>query len=208
MLDLSSKNIELFCVADTNIEESIKAINYCLKNTKFKSVKLLTSKRNFKNLDSQVEVIKIKPISTIQEYSKFMIFDAINYIDAKYILTIQYDGIIVNPKKWTNDFLKYDYIGGPWQNQVVGNSGFCLRSKRFLKIVIDNSRILKKGYFPDDVILSRLDTKKALMRFGIKYAPYELACRFSSLYGTKVKEIVSFGIHNKVLSKKILSDKY
>lgn len=68
-----------------------------------------------------------------------------DYVDTDYCLIIHDDGFIVNPHLWTDDFLKYDYIGAPWylginrgltwlqdRHNLVGNGGFCIRSKKLM----------------------------------------------------------------------------
>jgi hypothetical protein len=51
-------------------------------------------------------------------------------IDTEILLKFEVDSIILNPNKdLINDFLKYDYVGAPWRNGMVGNGGLCLRRK-------------------------------------------------------------------------------
>jgi len=59
------------------------------------------------------------------------------YVDTKYIIFQQWDAMVHDGTKWTDDFLLHDYIGAvwPWRapGQNVGNGGFSLRSKRLLE---------------------------------------------------------------------------
>jgi hypothetical protein len=51
-------------------------------------------------------------------------------IDTEIILIFQTDTIILKENRLQiNDFLKYDYVGAPWINGVVGNGGLSLRRK-------------------------------------------------------------------------------
>ena len=51
-------------------------------------------------------------------------------IDTELMLFFQTDTIILNENKdIINEFLKYDYVGAPWINGVVGNGGLSLRRK-------------------------------------------------------------------------------
>ena len=43
-------------------------------------------------------------------------------------MVFQTDTLILN-KSLLNNFLKYDYVGAPWLNKLVGNGGLSLRSK-------------------------------------------------------------------------------
>lgn len=49
-------------------------------------------------------------------------------IETEICLIFQVDSIILN-KEIINNFLKYDYVGAPWINGIVGNGGLSLRSK-------------------------------------------------------------------------------
>jgi hypothetical protein len=137
-------NVTIISVTGVRGKQTLRAIEYSTEKIKFKYKKLLTPE-NLKSSD--VEIIKINPIS-LEEYSKFIVYDLYKYIDTDYALIIQEDGFIINPDCWTDDFLNYDYIGAPWilplddfsyrdafGNIVrVGNGGFSLRSKKLLSI--------------------------------------------------------------------------
>jgi hypothetical protein len=49
-------------------------------------------------------------------------------INTELFLIFQTDTIILN-KELINTFLKYDYVGAPWRNGMVGNGGLSLRCK-------------------------------------------------------------------------------
>lgn len=75
-----------------------------------------------------------------------MIKELNKYIETSYVLIIQYDGFILNPDAWTDEFLEYDYIGAPWwytDDCNVGNGGFSLRSKKLLEILANDDSILE-----------------------------------------------------------------
>ncbi len=46
-----------------------------------------------------------------------------SYVATPFALVIQYDGFILNPDAWRDEFLDYDYIGAPWN--------FCSKMMRF-----------------------------------------------------------------------------
>lgn len=58
-------------------------------------------------------------------------------LKTSHVLIIDWDAWIIHPEMWTNEFLAYDFIGArwPWQpeGRNVGNTGFCLYSKRLLE---------------------------------------------------------------------------
>ena len=75
-------------------------------------------------------------VQTAKEYNAWMVYGLNEVIDTEYTLVVQGDGFILNEDKWHPTFLDYDYIGSLWGkdvNERVGNGGFSLRSKKFLK---------------------------------------------------------------------------
>jgi len=46
-------------------------------------------------------------------YSDMCVHHFANLCNAPYMLVCQWDGFILNPEKWSDDFLKYDYVGAP-----------------------------------------------------------------------------------------------
>lgn len=204
MLDLSSKDITIILISDVKIDESVKAFNHCLNRAIFTKAKFLTSNTSstLKRLKKPTEIIKISPIKSIKEYSSFMITRLNEFIDTKYALIVQYDGIVVSPNSWTDTFLEYDYIGAPWGDKVVGNGGFCLRSKKLLSTISENINMFNGHYHPEDVMLCRTESKKYFENLGIKYAPYDIAIKFS--YESHGRYTNQFGMHNREKTRRIL----
>ena len=60
-----------------------------------------------------------------------------DYIQTETFLVFKTDSIILKENKHILDyFLKYDYVGAPWRDEVVGNGGLSLRRKsKMLKII-------------------------------------------------------------------------
>ena len=115
-----------------------------------------------------------------------------------------------------NEFLEYDYIGGPWPNKIqvnpnlllnleknpVGNGGFSLRSRKLAettgKINFDSLNFPMKA---EDVVICHY-LYKQMVDSGIRFAPPKLAAQFSMeniehLYGQDVNNV--FGFHGKHL---------
>lgn len=190
ILDLS--NITLVVIDCVEPNRAIDAINICKNYANFKEVKFFT---HF-NLEYN-EIINIPKLNKIEEYSNFVLKYLNNFIYTDYVLIAQWDGFILNPEAWTNGFLDFDYIGAPWvmRGRVVGNGGFSLRSKKLLS---DVSNILTKYDFkvtmPEDFIISGYLKETLIKNFNIKFAPIELADKFS------VEDIGKwtgqFGFHN------------
>lgn len=120
---------------------------------------------------------------TYDTYSRFMVKELVNYTQGDYLLTVQWDSCIIDASKWTQDFLKYDYIGAPWQNAFmnrVGNGGLSLRHYKFLE---ESSKL---DYIKtDNPIANNEDIVSCVINYdkmiaaGIKFAPLMLARQFS-----------------------------
>jgi hypothetical protein len=149
-----------------------------------------------------IQVITLlSPIKSIHEYSKFMIKDLYKYINTDFVLCTQWDAFVLNADAWTDKFLEYDYVGAPWwypSGGNIGNGGFSLRSKRFLEVC---SKLPIKNYHPEDLMICRV-YKHLLEKEGIKFAPEELAAKFSfegnQKYGHKWNG--QFGFHDLEMS--------
>jgi len=135
-------------------------------------------------------------------FNKFCICEMHNSFDTDFALIVQFDGRILNPSAWTDEFFNYDYIGAPWGDKVVGNGGFCLRSRKLCEFV---SRELGQKWkdrysryvnvSPDgheDVFYCRHE-RRFLESKGFKFAPFEVARKFSVEHGVYSGQL---GAHN------------
>ncbi len=184
------------CVDYTRAKLSLE---HCKSYFRFGATKLLT---HF-DVINDPEVEKIPKISTIAEYSRFMVKDLANYIDTDFVLVAQWDGFIWQADKWTDEFLKYDYIGAAWPDEVmfpgvpkkfnVGNGGFSIRSRRLQEFLRDNFDNLTMHH-AEDVVICQLN-RAYLEASGFTFAPKELADKFSWECGPKMD---AFGVHARI----------
>jgi len=126
--------------------------------------------------------------------------------DTTHILYCTWDGFITNPHLWKDDWLEYDMIGAPWPHRFVeefgfknrvGNSGFCLQSRKLLGLAYAYKDHYTQNY-PSDAFLCH-HMYDIFIQNGIKYAPLHIASKFSweldieeSLNGSLK---TSFGFH-------------
>ena len=175
-----------------------------LQNIEFGAAKLLcTSAPNQKYPD--IEYVSIEPLKSVDMYNRIVFQDLHKYFETSHCLIVQADSFVVNSDLWKDEFLKYDYIGGPWPNKIevkpdlilnleknpVGNGGFSLRSR---KLVETTSKInFQSLNFPmkaEDVVICHY-LYQEMIDNGIRFAPPELAAQFSmdnieNLYGQNV----------------------
>lgn len=181
-------------IADTrNYGQALSAIHKSLKHIKPAAVKFFT------NADLPVmpgiEVIRIDTMYSKKDYSYWMMRELGKYqFDTSHLLVIQHDGYVLDGEQWTDEFLKYSYIGAPWMESDgynVGNGGFSLRSVRLHEILATDSLI--KGLQPEDSAICRIYRDYLELNYDIKFAPDQLAERFAfELCEPKDK---TFGFH-------------
>lgn len=154
----------------------------------------------------------IDTIKSFNDYQRFCIQDLASCFDTDFVLIVQLDGKILTPSAWDDCFFDYDYIGAPWQEYPflkkrldrmnkdisnldyrVGNGGFSLRSRKLCEAVKKHSDIWVSEN--EDTFIS-LTLRDRLEREGMKFAPYEVAKRFSVERDAYAEQ---FGAHKWIL---------
>jgi len=187
MLEL--RNVSLVCIESQNPKLARFAIDQCLKHANFGECIFLSSK-NFE-LPDYITQVKIPDISSTRDYSQFMICEVHKYFNLSHALIVQWDGFVLSPEGWSDEYLKFDYIGAPWLRRgLVGNGGFSLRSKKLCGILANLSIVESH---PEDLIICSVLRKKLEMQYGIKFAPIDTAKHFS--FESGVPDYKTFGFH-------------
>lgn len=184
-------NVSLLIADTVNANRAINAIIFCCRGIQFAERILFTDSE----INSPtIKLVKINKINSIVDYSMLVFKEMANHVKTEHALIIQHDGLIINPDKWTEEFLKFDYIGAPWGHRsgLVGNGGFSLRSLRLMKE-------LQRPYYdeihPEDDRICRLYGTE-LIEKGFKFAPRLLAEKFSwEPNGYRPTEQRPFGMH-------------
>src|SRR3990167_1942792 len=202
---MDSKKITLVSVACTKVPDTIKAIRECQKYFNFAESILITHE-DIK--EKGIKVIKVEKLD-YKGYNEFVAMELWRYIDTDYCLLVQNDGYIINPERWTDEFLEYDFVGAPWPPQThytaqgeeirVGNGGFSLRSKKLLKASTElGLEFTDKGtgFWHEDGFLCN-HYRKELEDYGIKFAPVHIAAQFSTEL-TVPETVKSFGGHRYI----------
>ena len=213
---INLQNITLVTISSVEIELTLLSLVISNLNANFNRVLFFTSEeidQSYLELFPQLEIIKIHPIKNLVEYSRFIIKELNSFIETEFCLVTQGDGFIINPQLWSEEFLNYDYIGAPWRNQShlvnsqgqtvdildlnknrVGNGGFSLRSKKLLevcsKLDFDHT---KTSSLSEDLIICQY-FYEWFKDQGIKFAPLEVAIKFS--FEQTIEEIENFSWEN------------
>ena len=135
----------------------------------------------------------IPPVGSRFEYSRFMLRDLAAHFTTQHVLCVQWDGYVLDPTRWDPAFLDYDYIGAPWPHFAdgmrVGNGGFSLRSRR----LVEACAALPISSEPEDVAICRTHRRLLEERFGLRFAPEEVAQGFA--YERMTPTGGEFGFH-------------
>lgn len=196
-MPLSLPDVTLCAVTAINHELTVRAMEECLKHCSFADVVLISDRPV--QAPFRVEIIPPSLNCVYQNgayYPPFVCKYLTQYTRSAFNLLVQYDGYIVDPSAWSDQFLQYDYIGAkwPWQppNMRVGNSGFCLRSKKLLDIM-SKIELPPMGEFLDDLYICHAIREWLEINHNIKIAPEEIADMFA--YERHTPDKPTFGFH-------------
>tara|TARA_Y100000590_G_scaffold198405_1_gene225318 strand:+ start:907 stop:1608 length:702 start_codon:yes stop_codon:yes gene_type:complete len=206
-------DVTLLSATSNEVDAAQLSMRISLHNINFGAAKLLCSS-NPKKKYPDIEYISIPPLNNVDSYNQMIFQDLHKYFQTSHCLIVQADSFVVNSDFWDDEFLKFDYIGGPWPDKIeinqnlildlkknpVGNGGFSLRSRKLVEATakIDFSS-LKFPMKAEDVVICYYLYDK-MINNGIRFAPPQLAAKFSMenidhLYGQNVNSV--FGFHGK-----------
>jgi hypothetical protein len=183
------------CSADSLMPHlALMAIEKSLKQCGFARAILFTDK-DIKH-KKEIELIRIKKLNSVEDYSRFILKELHKYITTKFILIVQWDGYVLDGKKWDNSFYNYDLIGAKWSwhrdSYKVGNGGFTLRSLKLQKIIATNEFPFKSDLV-EDLQICKFYRKKLTAKYRIKFASEDIADKFS--YEKRFGHTNTFGFH-------------
>ena len=183
--------VTLVCVDCVNHDLAIAALGQCVQKCRFARAAFFTD-REFA-LDG-IEVVRIDPLVSRDAYSHFVVKELGRHIGTSHALLIQWDGFVVNPLSWSDEFLDCDYIGARWGLEsgphTVGNGGFSLRSKRLLDALADPH---VADIAIEDAAICRTYRPYLESTHGIRFATEALADRFA--FETTYPTGLPFGFH-------------
>ena len=180
------------CAADTVAPElAARALDLCVERCAFGEAILFSDQAvagNFRH-------VAIAKLTSLDGYSRFCLKEMARHIKTAHVLVVQWDGYVTDPAAWDKRFRTYDYVGAPIFRDgrvVVGNGGFSLRSRKLLKAL---EKLPSAPGINEDWTISEV-LRPALERdFGIRFAPPEMAARFS--YEQRHPGKPTFGFHGQ-----------
>lgn len=208
------QNVTLVAVSGIDPSGAVNALLLSMKGITYYDVVLISHTKP-ENLPAGITFKKCKDTELAStdpknkdDYSLFMAYNLIDYIESDYCLIVHNDAYVLRPERWEPEFLSYDYIGAPWPKNIhytkegvnirVGNGGFSLRSRRLLNILNELHIPFSDsgtGYYNEDGIIC-VHHRKELEDAGMRFAPTDVAARFSHELDVPESVQQSFGFHN------------
>ena len=206
-------DVTILSATSTEQDMAQLAMRISLQNIEFGAAKLLCTSLPKKKYPD-IEYVSIPALNSVDSYNQLIFQDLYKYFKTSHCLIVQADSFVVNSDLWKDEFLKYDYIGGPWPNKIeinpnlvlyleknpVGNGGFSLRSRKLVEATSKiNFASLDFPMKAEDVVICYY-LYEEMIKNGIRFAPPKLAAQFSmentdNLYGQDVNSV--FGFHGK-----------
>ena len=176
-------NVTLVAVDCMNPLSAIGAMLFSMRRIAYHKAVLYTS-GEFKLEIPGIEVRLVDPpVRSFREYNSFMVNNL--EFETDFAQIVQWDGFVLNENAWSDEFLKYDYVGAVWPHHMhrenfVGNGGFSLRSKK----LVETAKTLAKsinynGETAEDMFIC-LMCYKFLKSQGIRFAPPDVASKYSA----------------------------
>ena len=178
---LALPDVTLVCADTVNHALAARALAKCCERVRFgRALFLSDAALAPTGMPAEVELLPIAPLATRDAYSQLMLKGLARYVETSHALVVQWDGYVVNPDAWTDEFLAFDYIGAPWPwgeaDRRIGNGGFSLRSRRLLDALAARDIALVGN---EDETIGIHHRRRLEGRDGIVFPPVELANRFS-----------------------------
>lgn len=189
---LNLPQVTICAATSVNVAATLRALETCVEQIEVAACKLFTD-AIVQPFHPAIEVIPIERLPSSAAYSEFVLMKMVDHVATSHCLVVQWDGHIVDAKKWRDEFLNYDYIGARWpqyrDGHEVGNGGFSLRSKRLMLACQDPE--FHQSH-PEDTAICRVN-RSLLEEKGMCFAPAAVADLFSSERTGDPAE--SFGYH-------------
>lgn len=189
---LSLPHVTLCAASSVNVIATICALERSLKQIDFAAAKLFTD-IPVQSDHPGITIVPIKRLNSSRAYSDFMLRDIMAHVHTSHCLVAQWDGHVLDARRWKPEFLDYDYIGASWpqfsDGHDVGNGGFSLRSRRLMAQCCNPDFIPSH---PEDLAIARYN-RVWLEGRGMRFAPTEVADLFSAERAGDISS--SFGFH-------------
>jgi hypothetical protein len=200
---LKIPGITICAVSSANVEATLEALETCLAYLDVAETLFFTDATfALGRVPPGIRIVPVDKITSAKAYSHIILRDVIEHVKTSHCLIVQWDGHVIDPALWRDEFLSYDYVGASWpqfdDGHDVGNGGFSLRSRRLMQVCSEPGF---EPHHPEDVAICR--TNRAFLESrGMLFAPKEMAdCFAAERAGDPA---CSFGYHGVFLMPEVL----
>jgi len=186
------KECTLIAIDTLNPGAAIASLRKSMNQCQFDEVILYT---NIQIVLEGIRVVIIPEIKSKDEYSEFILKQAVSSINTKFVLVTQHDSWVLNGELFDERLYDYDYAGALWiedDGLANGNGGFSWRSTRLMNIVARDYHI--NATAPEDVALCRVYRRYLETNYDLKWAPDDICEQFSFELRTPIGP--TFGFHS------------
>lgn len=194
---MSKSNITLVCVENRNHSLAKEMVLQSTGRMDFADVLMFSDKTD---LIPGARHVNIGNQLDLQGYCNLVLKGLVEHINTDHVLIVQWDSMVYNPRRWTDAYLNYDYIGAPWPWQPVhnrvGNGGFSLRSRRLLEALQDPVLTVDVNDYnsrQEDNFICLLHRDYLAQSYNIRWPDWSLAREFSYELGDWEPD--SWGFH-------------
>ncbi len=193
------------------VEATLKAMKYSMERVEFADAVFISHKKPL-FLPKGIRFAYIDRLNNIDDFNYKAVYDMGDYIKTDFAMLVHYDGYVVNPDQWRDEFLDYDYIGSPWPlpkegdlasyRDIHGNicrvgNSMGIRSKRLMDFPKKANLpwTAMDGWYNEDTYLC-CQIRHLLEAEGMKIAPLEVAKYFAhENMVPEVQGITPFAFH-------------
>jgi hypothetical protein len=192
---LNLPDVTLIMIETRQHELANLAVQDCIRQANFGDVLVFTDRASM--FDVGRDCIIVDDFPDKLGWCQFVWLEVPRFVRTKHCLFIQWDSWIMDPDKWTDDFMDYDYIGSPWwykDGKNVGNSGFSLKSTALIRHVRKNAdRYPCVSTLEDDLMCRTYRSK--LEQDGFIWATEKVATEFAFEVKRPTPDSRHFGFH-------------
>lgn len=196
-------HVTLLCVETRNPDLAHWAIDQCLKGAQFAKVVLITNLDRVNIKRPEINYVQAPRIKTTADYSDLLLKGIDQYVIGSHVLVMQWDSFVIHPELWSDEFLKYDYIGPIWPHHPdtpVGNGGFSLRSMKLLQAIKQPGFIQKH---PEDYCICAVNKAFLEDQCDVHFASITVAEQFAV---ERSEWHPAFGFHGFFNFGRVLND--
>lgn len=181
-------------------EVAARALQETLDRIPFKNVVTFSNRP----LLAGAKNVPVSPIGSMRDYCDIMLKSMWPFVETSHMIFAQWDAMVFDSSQWTDEYLEYDYIGAiwPWEppGQNVGCGGFSLRSAKLLQAlrdpIIQMTPESRFGMTAEDAYIGVVHRRHLEQKYGIRFAPPELAKQFSYELGDYTNSMSFHGFWN------------